>query len=241
MFSWTRQCVYHLSANSATKMYVTLLVAFVLALQVLPVPARPNVRALDDFVWKHHNYAETTAFLQHFAKQYPKITHLYSIGESVGKRKLWVMALSDKPAQHEAGEPEVKYIANMHGNEVVGKEMLLRLIKEFCENYGKDKNLTALLDNTRIHLMPSMNPDGYELAYSEPKRDWILGRSNAHNVDLNRNFPDQFFKSVTGPPQPETLAMMKWIKSNPFVLSANFHGGSLVANYPLDDSPTGKV
>ena len=56
---------------------------------------------------------------------------------------------------------------------------------------------------------------------------------------LLRDFPDQFApnKRDDSDVQIETHLLMNWIRQNPFVLSANFHGGSLVANYPFDDRP----
>ncbi|XP_046386124.1 carboxypeptidase D [Ischnura elegans] len=206
-----------------------------------------SIQRVDGFlfppVYEHHNYDKLTMFLKNLAGNYPNITRLYSAGTSVRGRELWVLEISDNPGVHEPGEPEFKYIANMHGNEVVGREMLLLLAKYLCENYktsGADGNrATYLVDSIRIHFMPSMNPDGYEMA-KEGDKDGSLGRENAHGMDLNRNFPDQYGVTKENKiPEPETAAVMKWIKSYPFVLSANLHGGSLVANYPFDDNMDG--
>jgi len=190
---------------------------------------------------KHHNYAEMTSFLDDLVVKYPKITYKYSIGKSVDNREMWVMVVSVNPDKHEPLEPEFKYIANMHGNEVVGRELLLHLIKVLCEQYGKNKRLTTLVDETRMHFMPSMNPDGYESASQDGGEDWLVGRNNANNVDLNRNFPDQFFPKDTTKRETEVNNTIKWIRSTPFILSANLHGGSLVANYPYDDNPQGQT
>ncbi|CAD5207809.1 unnamed protein product [Bursaphelenchus okinawaensis] len=192
---------------------------------------------------KNHNYKEMTSWLNKYANKYPMITKLHSIGQSVQGRELWVMIIGTNPREHELLKPEFKYVGNMHGNEVVGREALMYMIHILCENYGKNDYLTKMVNRTRIHIMPSMNPDGYEM--DRPgDRVGYMGRANANGVDLNRNFPARHPEHADGSGgtelQPETVAVMAWLKSEPFILSANLHGGSLVANYPYDDSESGK-
>lgn len=79
--------------------------------------------------------------------------------------------------------------------------------------------------------------DGYEISRLGDEGG-LVGRENANNMDLNRNFPDQYGVNVYNKMQePEVQAVMNWSLATNFVLSANLHGGALVANYPFDDSP----
>ena len=160
------------------------------------------------------------------SRQYPNITKLTSIGKSRSGIDLYVLKISDNPNQDEL-QPEFKYIANMHGDEILGRELMVRLARDILSEYATNPEIKELVDNTEIYIMPSMNPDGAN------RRQ----RGNASYVDLNRNFPDfttRDNRNVPGNRQPETVAVMNFQKDRNFALSANFHGGAVVVNYPWD-------
>ncbi|KAL7976398.1 hypothetical protein Chor_015462 [Crotalus horridus] len=168
----------------------------------------------------HHSFPQMVKVLKKVVSRCPHIARLSSIGRSFEGKDLFVIEFSTSPGNHELRrssdeacpdsslstvKPEVKYIGNMHGNEVVGREMLIYLAQHLCSEYLLgNARIQTLVNHTRIHLLPSMNPDGYELAAKEVA--------------------------------PETKAVMKWMKSVPFVLSASLHGGDLVVSYPYDYS-----
>lgn len=155
----------------------------------------------------------------------PGIIKVFSIGKSVKGKELWMVKISDNVNVDEV-EPEFKYISSMHGDEITGRELTVSLIEEIAEKYGKDQEITDLVNNTEMFIMPSMNPDGSE------RRQ----RGNANNVDLNRNFPDitRDSQSSTAGRQIENQHVMNFQATRQFALSANFHGGTIVVNYPWD-------
>ena len=45
--------------------------------------------------------------------------------------------------------------------QVVSREVLLHLIDYYLTSYGTNDTITDFLNNTVVHIMPSMNPDGF--------------------------------------------------------------------------------
>jgi murein tripeptide amidase MpaA len=112
----------------------------------------------------HHNTEEMFDLLNRVHEKCPDITHLYDLPlKTTEKRPIRVIVFSDNPKHHELLEPEFKYVGNMHGNEVVGREILLNLAEYLCDEYQNgNEHIKKLVDNTRIHLLPSMNPGKLE-------------------------------------------------------------------------------
>lgn len=171
------------------------------------------------------SFEEFVSRMQSIADSYPDIVRVVSIGQSVQGRDLWLLKISDNPEVDE-DEPEFGYTSTMHGNEPVGTEMTLRLAELLTANYGVDPDLTELVDEMEIWLLPIYNPDGY-----------VAGsRYNAHGVDLNRNYPDRITDPVDDPSgrEPETQVFMNFGYDRHFVMGANYHTGALVVNFPWD-------
>eukprot|EP01134_Creolimax_fragrantissima_P001558 CFRG1558T1 len=213
-------------------------------------------------ILKYADHEEMISRMEKVHEHCSNITRIYSVGKSVEKRELTVIEFSATPGKRPPGIPQMKYVGNMHGDELLGRELLLLLAEEICKKYNdKDDEIIELLSSTSIHILPTMNPDGhantlvalnkindYEL-WCTPEYDFGLtkpvhrARQNANMCDLNRNFPDRFNRENKlhyehCNTQPETQAIMNWINDNHFVLSANFHAGSIVATYPYDGSPS---
>ncbi|XP_036406873.1 probable carboxypeptidase X1 [Megalops cyprinoides] len=217
----------------------------------------------DKLDFRHHNYKEMRKLMKAVNEECPDITRIYSIGKSYIGLKLYVMEISDNPGKHELGEPEFRYVAGMHGNEVLGRELLLNLMQYLCREYRRgDQRIVRLVKETRIHLLPSMNPDGYEMAYKKGSElaGWAFGRYSYEGIDMNHNFADlnsvmwdaieretdksklinhyfpipEYYTSEEAFVASETRAVIHWMQSIPFVLSANLHGGELVVTYPFD-------
>ncbi|KAL8187223.1 UNVERIFIED_CONTAM: Inactive carboxypeptidase-like protein X2 [Gekko kuhli] len=193
----------------------------------------------------------------------PNITRIYNIGKSHQGLKLYAVEISDNPGEHEVGEPEFRYMAGAHGNEVLGRELLLLLMQFMCQEYlAGNSRIVRLIEDTRIHLLPSINPDGYEKAYEVGSElgGWSLGRWTEDGIDINNNFPDlntllweaedrwklqrkvpnhhipipDWYLSENATVAVETRAVIAWMEKNPFVLGGNLQGGELVVAYPYD-------
>ncbi|HHE38006.1 MAG TPA: zinc carboxypeptidase [Candidatus Cloacimonetes bacterium] len=200
--------------------------------QVKMATSREQMRDWDSYP----TYETYVDLMYQFQIDHPDLCSIENIGSSVEGREILFAKISDNVNIAE-DEPEFMYTATMHGDELVGYILMLRLIDELLSNYGSDPQITNLVNNVEIWINPAANPDGTYAGGNNTV--WGATRYNANSVDLNRNFPDP--EDGDHPDgnewQPEIIIMMDFAFEHDFVLSANLHSGAEVVNYPWDTWP----
>lgn len=113
---------------------------------------------------KYTKYDDLLNLTSELETTYPDLVKSYSIGKSVQGRQLLVLQISEDVKTPHYERPSFKYVANMHGDESIGRQLVIYLAQYLLANYGKDDRVTKLVNTTDIHLMPSLNPDGFEVS-----------------------------------------------------------------------------
>jgi len=173
-------------------------------------------------------YGQYDTIVHKLAADYPSLCRVDTIGESIEGRLILALKISDNVGQDE-DEPEVFYTSNMHGDELQGLVLMLRFAEHLLDNASGGGLEQALVDSLEIWINPLSNPDG---TYNFGDTISYPTRANASGTDLNRNFPDPLDPGIV--PDVENRAMINFMRSRNFVLSANFHAGYEVVNFPWD-------
>jgi len=184
--------------------------------------------------WDYYpTYQQYADMMTAFADSFPNICKLHNLGTLSSGREILIVQISNNVGIKE-NEPSFLYTSSMHGDELAGYILSLRLIDHILNGYGNTSQLTELVNNIDIWINPLANPDG---AYYGGNQDvWSATRYNANWVDLNRNYPDpqDGLHPDGNAYQNETNIFMGLADTVNFTISANMHGGAEVCNYPWD-------
>lgn len=188
----------------------------------------------DILTWNYYpTYQGYLDIMAQFESAYPDLCKIYTIATLSSGRKIQLARISDNVGVEE-DEPEFLYTSSIHGDETTGYILMLHLIDYLLTNYNLDPRITEMVNGIDLWINPLANPDG--TYYGGDNTVNGARRYNANNVDLNRNYydPADGPHPDGNPWQPETVAFMNFAEERSFVMSANFHGGAEVMNYPWD-------
>ncbi|MUN40760.1 zinc carboxypeptidase [Actinomadura sp. NEAU-AAG5] len=147
------------------------------------------------------------------AADHPSIAKAVDLGTSVQGKPITAVRVSKGVATlKDHTRPVVVYQGTQHAREWITPEMVRRLLHHYVEGYGKDPELTKIVDTTELWFLPVVNVDGYDLTFTDGFRLW---RKNARDnngdgkittgdgIDLNRNFSYHWgYDNEGSSPQP---------------------------------------
>jgi hypothetical protein len=141
---------------------------------------------------RYHTADVIYTWLKRWAVNYPDLVDLYEVGKSYEGRPILQLTLTNKKTGKDTDKPAAFFEGGRHSGEVTGSESVLWLAKYLLDNYGKDADVTHLLDTKTIYLRPINNPDGHNLYLNtaQSNRSTVRPEDNDGDGLLDEDAPD---------------------------------------------------
>ncbi|XP_054839124.1 mast cell carboxypeptidase A-like [Eublepharis macularius] len=137
---------------------------------------------------KYNEWHKISAWTARIARKNPELVSRIQIGNTFEKRPMYLLKVGK-----ESGKGKAIFIdCGIHAREWISPAFCQWFLKEATRTYGKDQNMTNILDNMNFYILPVFNIDGYIWSWTQ-NRMWRKNRSKISSsdcvgVDLNRNF-----------------------------------------------------
>jgi len=122
----------------------------------------PNIK-FDRF----YRYNEFTRLLKAYAKEYPNLIRLESIGKSYEGRDVWLVTATNFKSGEDTEKPAFWVDGNIHASEVTASAAALYLIQSLVTKYKTDEKTKRAMDTRAFYIVPRVNPDGAEWALAD--------------------------------------------------------------------------
>ena len=214
----------------------------------------------------YHTYDEVVDELNSKAASHSNIMSVSDIGTTHEGRAIKMARITGRTKKKTKGKKaEVLFMGQTHAREYISAEVALGIIKTLTDGYGKDENITRLVNERDFYIVPVVNPDGsMKVAQELAEKGDSAWRKNTRDnngdgkvnyqdgVDLNRNFDSPEWGSRRGSSstpsnetyrgthafsEPETAAIRDLATSHKFSVSISYHSYSNLILYPVGYTP----
>ena len=151
-------------SDSTSKMYT--LKGFRHGVNFFPKVKYPEVEYSPSSELKFDQYHTADViyyWMEKWTKQYPHLLDMYETGYSYEGRPLYQITLTNKATGKATDKPAAYFEGGRHSGEVSAVESTIWLLQHMLEAYGKDPQITQIVDKNAIYFRPVNNPDGHNL------------------------------------------------------------------------------
>lgn len=145
-------------------------------------PSKPQTPNITTQIPDYMPYDQLVVQLREWENQAKDLTEIDSYGQSSKRKQIYYVKITNELEKNV--KKKVMITACIHGNEPLSTSTVMGYIGTMLANYGKDEEITKLMDTREIYFVPVVSPDSY------PDNRHVDG------VDPNRDFTNQQSASV---------------------------------------------